>query len=228
VITLVLPFFWPIAPLLFLPGIPKWGEWVYQRVARARYGLACDSQCSADPLRPNTEDGRVAVFSSRGSKRPTLRYALALSGMTAVLLFCWYNRIEYYPFTGMQMYSRQPDKSGIVTYYKVLAHYESGLSERTYPEKVIGAMADSRYRKVLRTAFSPSQAHVSEKFFASLAALQNKKTENGQKVIRYEVQKWRWNFLAQPLDLKRGEVVERLEFRVPEANKSDPSWVRPA
>jgi predicted DCC family thiol-disulfide oxidoreductase YuxK len=42
-----LPLAWPVLPLLYVPGVPRLGQWLYLKVARNRYDLVpCDhGQC---------------------------------------------------------------------------------------------------------------------------------------------------------------------------------------
>lgn len=60
-----LPVGWPVAPLLYLPGVPTLGQWLYLKVARNRYNLVpCkDGVCSLPPqsTQPRTRPQADAV-----------------------------------------------------------------------------------------------------------------------------------------------------------------------
>ncbi len=202
VLTTVLPIFWPIAPLLFLPGIFWAGEKIYGWVARNRLKLIrCDSSCA-------TSDTTAPLLSH--STSPSFKAPLAISGFVALLFFCWYGRIEQYPLTGMQMYSRV--SKNILTYYKVLARRESGDISRAPIEEAIGAMADSRYRRVLQMAFEPEKVFICEKFLYACGLAYNYKAPSGQKITEFEIQKWVWDFNAHPSDPNHGDIADRFVF----------------
>jgi predicted DCC family thiol-disulfide oxidoreductase YuxK len=55
-----LPLLWPLAALLWFPGVIWIAEWVYQRISRNRYWLSrvfgCKEACAVLPARPRSED----------------------------------------------------------------------------------------------------------------------------------------------------------------------------
>lgn len=137
------------------------------------------------------------------------RFQLAISALLVVLLFCWFRQIEFFPFTAMQMYTQPLAQPEVATYYKVLAQYESGVTARAYPEDVIKAVADGRYRRVIRRCFIPERVQVCEKFLLTVGSTFNKDAPLGERMQQLEVQEWMWNFRDNPLDPQHGAMVDR-------------------
>jgi predicted DCC family thiol-disulfide oxidoreductase YuxK len=216
-LSLALPVLWITSPWLFFPGVARLGRRVYASVARNRLnGLRCDSACEVEPLAPSV-DVRLSPMKER-TCRPV--YSFALAALTAVLLFCWAQRIEFYPFTAMQMYTKW-GPVGPITYYKVIARYESGETSRAPLEKAIPAMADSRYRAVIANAFSPSKVDVSRKYLVAVAAAYNSRALPGRRLTELEIQKWQWDYLANPSDEKYGLLSDRFVFDARESASVD-------
>jgi hypothetical protein len=141
-------------------------------------------------------------------------YRRRLLTMMAVLMLCWLCRLEFYPFTGMQMFSSY-NTSGVILYDKVLAHYASGAIARAPIEQCLGAMADSRYRRVLAMTWDERQQQVSQEFFQMCGARWNQRAAAGERIIQFEVQRWQWDFQAQPQHATYGEVLSRRLYAVP-------------
>lgn len=136
-------------------------------------------------------------------------YPLIVSVFSTTLLICWFNRVEFYPFTTWAMFSGK-HTSGVVTYQKLLAHYESGLTERAYPENIIPALFDTRYRKVIEKCFlGKPKAVLCDKFFKTIGSVYNKKARSGNKIAKFEIQNWQWNFRKHPSDPDYGNLVKR-------------------
>jgi len=207
VIALALPAFWPLAPWLFLPGLSSLGALVYRFVARSRLKLVwCDSHC---PVQPSEETESTTVTVRNGARR-NFSYALLVSGITVVAMYCWFYRIEFYPFTSWHLYSGL-NTTGKVEYYKVLARYESGMMSPARLEDGIGALAfDGRYSPFLEQCFGePSDIHSCKRFLTAEASVYNKKARPGGKITHYEIQQWTWDFRANPLDPQHGNLVKR-------------------
>ena len=161
IIALALPAFWPLAPWLFLPGISWLGAVAYGYVARNRLKLlSCHSHCQVQPAEGNELTGVAA----RNDLDRGFGYALAVSGLIFICSYCWFYRIEFYPLTSWHLYSGS-NTSGKITYRKVLAHYESGVTSPARLEDTIGALAlDNRYAPFLEKCFGqPSECrHLQE------------------------------------------------------------------
>ena len=207
VIALALPAFWPLAPWLFLPGISSLGALVYRFVARNRLKLLwCDSHCPVQL----SEESESTIVIVRNDARRNFSYALLVSGVTVVAVFCWFYRIEFYPFTSWHLYSGL-NTTGKVEYHKVLARYESGMMSPARLEDGIGALAlDGRYSPFLEQCFGePSDQYSCKKFLTAEASVYNKKAHPDGKITHYEIQLWTWDFRANPLDPQHGNLVKR-------------------
>jgi len=132
--------------------------------------------------------------------------------MISVLLHCWFYRIEFYPFTAMQMFS-SVDTSGVVPYTKVLAHRESGaISPARFTDDI-----NARYGRVLRQCIGQMQlkdVDICKKFLQTTASAHNKKARPGEKITKYEIQIWKWDFRSNPSDPNYGNLTKRLFFEI--------------
>ena len=197
----VLPLFWPLFPLMFLPGVPWIGQGIYQRVARQRLA---GTRCGLKGC-PGSAGSDVAPAPVR---REGI-WPLGISALAAFLIFCWYVKVEQFPFTAMQMYTKSYART--VTYYRVKAQLESGEWVRAYPEKVIGAMSDGRYRRCIRQAFaSEKERKVCELFLQACGKEHNRTAPPGRRWTALEVQKWIWDYEAAPSDREHGQFSDRV------------------
>ena len=208
-LALALPAFWPLAPWLFLPGISSVGGSLYRYVARNRLKLLrCDFHCT---LQPSEENWSAGVIRTNDAERG-LRYALAVSGMIFVLLHCWLYRFEFYPFTGMPMYAGV-NTSGVITYLKNMAHDESGAVYPASFEEYMGVLShNARFERVLghcMTQKQPKDVDICKKFMHAAASAHDKTAHHGEKVTKYEIQIWTWDFRSYPFDPNHGKVTER-------------------
>jgi predicted DCC family thiol-disulfide oxidoreductase YuxK len=210
-IALALPALWPLAPWLFLPGISRLGQAVYGYAARHRLRLlTCDSSCPTEPL----QSGAPTVTLPTRSARTSFAYGVAVACMIAAMGFFWLRQIEYYPFTAVQMFTGS--KSPMVTYFKTLGHRESGGVSQIYLEDAIGAWSiNSRYEPLFDLCFGPpSRLDICRKSLAALGSAYNKKAPPGEKLRAYELQKWEWDFRANPSDPQYGNMVGRFVFNL--------------
>jgi predicted DCC family thiol-disulfide oxidoreductase YuxK len=212
-IALALPAFWPLAPWLFLPGISTLGASLYGYIARNRLKLLwCDSHCA---LQSSEESGLAGVANTNDPERG-FRYALAVSGVMLVLLHCWFYRIEFYPFTAMQMFSHV-DSSGVIYYFKVLTHRESGATAPARFEDDIGMMArNGRYGvfiQVCERQLRLKDVYMCEKVLHAIASAHNN-ARPGDKITKYEIQVWEWDFRSNPSDPNHGNVIRRVIFEI--------------
>ena len=131
-------------------------------------------------------------------------------------LFCWFFRIEFYPFTSWHLYSGS-NTSGKVQYRKVFAQRESGVSSHARFEDTIGALAlDNRYASHLDKCFGeqPGDVETCKKFLSAAASAYNKKAQPGERVRQYEIQVWIWDFLSYPFDPNYGKLTDRFAFEI--------------
>jgi hypothetical protein len=131
-----------------------------------------------------------------------------LRALAGILLFCWAIRIEEYPFTAMQMYSK-PNRTGVIEWYAVVATLESGATERAPIERTLPALRDSRYRRALRKGFDPQSRRGAEALLATFLRDYNAQASPGARIARVEVQRWRWDYARQPDDPDHGELDAR-------------------
>src|SRR5262245_11436547 len=210
-----IPLFWPLVLVLFFPGITWLGVSVYRYVAprRLRF-LKCDAECSAQPA--DAVDSGVAPVTA--ASRGVLRPALVISAVAVVMLYCWANRIEKYPVTDMHMFAGV--SQSVVTYYKVSGQSESGPISRAYLEDTVGAMSlNSRYEGLFDLCFgAPDELELCHKWMAALASAYNRKARPGERMTAYEIQKWRWDFGANPRDPQYGALTDRFVFRIEPAD----------
>ena len=179
IIALALPAFWPLAPWLFFPGLSRLGAAAYRYVARNRLRLlSCHSHCQVQRAEANELTGVAA----RKDLDRGFGYALAISGLIFVSSYCWLNRVEFYPLTSWHLYAGS-DTSGQITYRKVLAHYESGVTSPARLEDTIGALAlDNRYAPLLVKCFGqPIDVGVCKKFLSAAGSVYNKKARTWRK-----------------------------------------------
>ncbi len=203
--ALWLPAFWAVAPLLFLPGISTLGLAVYRMVASHRLKLLkCDSTCPFEPVGGGAPELARPAENAAG----ILRGPALVCIVATILMWSWLYGVEFYPLSTMQMYTG-PVTSGVITYYKVLGRDQGGRVARAYPEEMIGAVSDTRYRLVLASWFPTGAGSACDKFLAACAAAHNKNTPPGAKLTQLELQKWTWDFRARPLDPSHGELVGR-------------------
>jgi hypothetical protein len=126
----------------------------------------------------------------------------------AVLLGAWSLRLELFPLTAMQVYA-SPERNGVVEYHRLLAHYESGGTARLRPERWIGALADTRYRRVLRRTFESEEGRRTGDAFLAACARAHARRAPADALAALEVQRWRWDFRSHPGDARHGAAVAR-------------------
>ena len=143
----------------------------------------------------------------------SFKYPLVISGFIFTLMFCWLYRIEFYPLTAMQMFSGS-NTSGIVTYHKLIAHYESGNSGKLEPVKIIPTLFDTRPRSITKMCFLQDKAKFNKcsSFMNSLITIHNNQVTQEGKIEKLEVQRWTWDFHFHPGDGQYGNLVDRHIF----------------
>jgi len=212
-LALALPALWPIAPVLFVPGVTALGQRLYASIARRRVTLTtCDASCA-------TEASASAPVVSPSFVRPSGRFAfacgLAIATCMAVQWYVWTNRTEFYPFTSVQMFTDPPRT--MVTYFKTMARLESGEVIPIQLERTLPVMSiNSRYEELFMLCFSRAAENVAlcKKTLGVLGFAYNEKADVGRRVTQLEIQKWRWDFLAQPKDPNHGDVIEHVVSEV--------------
>jgi len=148
------------------------------------------------------------AFASAVWPRPILALLVAF-GVISV------TRLEWYPISDMHMYS-SVDTAGVIRYPQVFAQLASGQVVEGRPEKVIRAMDDARYRRLLRLAKKDAKNSVVVEFFTTCGRLHNARAATpAERIVAFEVV-WRsWDFAHHPTDPERGKVSKRVRFAIP-------------
>jgi hypothetical protein len=146
--------------------------------------------------------------------RSTRRQAFVARAFIVVAFACWASRTEKFPLTGMQMFSRMSPAEP-VEYVRPLARYEDGTVERARFEKWIGAMADTRYRWLLRDwGRHPERIPLAREFMDACAARANAGAAPGRRIVGFDLEVRRWDFRRNPADPERGELLSVLRHDV--------------
>ncbi|HEU0054613.1 MAG TPA: hypothetical protein VFQ39_15605 [Longimicrobium sp.] len=146
--------------------------------------------------------------------RSTLRQAFVARAFLVVAFACWASRTEKFPLTGMQMFSRMSPPEP-VEYVVPLARYADGGVEPARFERWIGAMADTRYRWLLRDwGRRPERLPLLREFMDACAARANEGAAPGRRIVGFDLEVRRWDFRAHPADPARGELLATLHHDV--------------
>ena len=205
VLAFALPPLWPVAPWLFLPGALTLGNAVYGYISRRRLAFTkCDPACSVE----DAQGAKSAVSNPGRQRRYGLVCGLTVAAVIAIQGFFWLNRIEYYPFTAVQMFTGKVQT--VVTYYKTLGHWESGRVSPVYLEDTLGVFSiNSRYEGLFLVCFGDAEQNaLCRKTLGILGSAYNRKA-SGDKLTRLEIQRWKWDFAANPRDPNYGELDAR-------------------
>ena len=174
---------------------------------------------------------RVAAW--RGSAAETARDVVALPDLARVLhrqsrvaaaflattFLVWATRTEKFPLTAMQMFSR-PVPPEPVEYVRPLVYYADGSSEQARFERWIGAVADTRYRRLIRD-WSPERVGVLRDFLDAAAQRANADAPPERRVRGFRLELRRWDFRRDPADPERGRLEGVLEHEVRGATLSN-------
>jgi hypothetical protein len=138
--------------------------------------------------------------------------------LAALLVTCWALRIEEFPFTAMQMYSK-PNLTGVIDWIAVTATFESGETRRAPIEDAIPAFRDARYRRVLRQSFDadPENRALAERFLEAFLRAYDASAKPGERIVAVEVQRWHWDYARDPDAPAHGQLAERYEVRATRA-----------
>src|SRR5205814_1314395 len=135
---------------------------------------------------------------------------LAVGALAALLLAVWAVSFEYYPFTGVQMYSDRRT-STVIAYLKVLGHYESGAVAPIRLDYAIPGLKDTRYRRAIDLCFDPNPAgqRTAERFLLLCADRLNRRARPGDRLAAIEVQRWKWDYGKNADDPNFGQITSR-------------------
>ena len=168
--------------------------------------------------------GREGVArSADGAARPDLALALRRQSHVAGIFLAaafvvWATRTEKFPFTAMQMFSR-PLPPAPVEYVRPLVYYADGSREAARFERWIGAMADSRYRRLIRD-WAPERVGVLHDFLDAAALRANADAPPERRIRAFRLELRRWDFRRDPRDPERGRLESVLVHEVRERGPS--------
>jgi hypothetical protein len=140
--------------------------------------------------------------------------------LVVILAGVWIARLEWYPFSAWQMYStpRTAQALRVVEYVKVFAIDESGAA---WPAHLGRMMQFPRYWRVVSEGFEGAHKRATaEKFLVACGTYFNRAAPPGGRITQLRVENWRWDFVANPDDPRRGSSVGEIVVPVPDA--SDP------
>jgi predicted DCC family thiol-disulfide oxidoreductase YuxK len=200
-----LPALWIAAPLLRVPGASRLGAWVYRNVAVRR--PRCIEACATEPA------AAPAAFASELTTMQRFGYVLSIAALTVVMSVAFHYRIEFYPFTAMQLFTGL--QGSTVTYFRVMGTRQSGERTRVRLEDGIAALRfNQRYRiAAYEHCFGqPAEKDVCRKFLSATMAVYNQKSAPRDRFTSLEVNKWLWDFRSSPDDPMRGRIAERYVF----------------
>jgi hypothetical protein len=165
----------------------------------------------------------ATIAAAPPAPRVEARWLRRARALAALLIACWALRIEEFPFTAMQMYS-QPNLSGGVDWYAVVATDARGAKSRAPIEAAFPALRDARYRRVVRQSFGggPEKRALAETFVRAFLREHNARRPPGERLVAVEVQRWRWDFARTPDDPRHGALAEHWSVRAEEQEGSEP------
>lgn len=128
----------------------------------------------------------------------------------------WSKDVKYYPFSPFAMYrdGRQVEH-GVIEYFRVFSRFKSGEVTKFHPEKVIFALADTRYRTFLSQAFTGQSVPATHRFWKQCARLYNERSDPSHQIAAVELQKWRWDFLNQATYPPSASLINSVVIAIP-------------
>jgi hypothetical protein len=164
-----------------------------------------------------SEHGEFAadVGSQRAVPSGELRvngFVLGSVSACTLLLVVGVGRFEGYPLTAWQMYSTTVRVAE--THSKnAVCRLSSGVTQRFYPDRYIGALKDGRFRDHYWRAFSDAHRRPLVLLIDHCVAEHNKSAAPQQRIVEVEIQSRRFDFSSGPPTPPRGTLVEA--FNVP-------------
>lgn len=132
------------------------------------------------------------------------RQAIVAQGFVLLAFFLWASRTENFPLTAMQMFSRARAPQS-VQYVRPVVRYADGTVEQARFERWIWAMADSRYRWLLRDwEEHPERIDVLRQFLDVAAA---RSALEGKPVREFDMEVRAWDYRKEPRDPGRGKIL---------------------
>lgn len=117
------------------------------------------------------------------------RWSYACLALGILFFVAWERPLERYPLTAWQMFSGNCRHEPDIVYYKALAHYPDGSAGEIRLDRLVGAVADSRFHDIYRHGEGPTRMLLR----SALAAARQRTTASRSVPTALEVQRWRWN-----------------------------------
>ena len=154
-------------------------------------------------------DAPVSAHQSQlGSIRTRILGTAAVPAVVGFSLFVWAMDCEFYPFSAWGMF-KYKNTSGTLTYHKPLVFYTNGDVEEARFDRWIGAMADTRYRRMLEVNRHPELA---EKFFDASIERANATDPKRRTVDHFVIETWNWDFRNEPQSPTYGTLVKSMIY----------------
>jgi hypothetical protein len=134
------------------------------------------------------------------------RHAWLVATVVTVLFGTWLARLEFYPLTSLQMFSRV-NRSGVVEYYRLVGERSSGAVAPFALEPCV--FRSFALMPPLKAVFGGTHRDPTRELLATCAARHNAAAAADDKLTRVEIQRWRWDFRADPTSPTHGAVSER-------------------
>jgi hypothetical protein len=158
------------------------------------------------------------IESARDISRTVRIESVVARAFLVVVFVVWSTRTEKFPLTAMQMFSRSVE-IGPVVYVRPVVYYEDGTHEQARFERWIGAVSDTRYRRLLRDWDArPERIALLHQFLSIVAARANASAPPGRRIDHFELEMRKWDFRKAPDDPDRGQLVRLVRHDVAAAN----------
>lgn len=157
--------------------------------------------------RARTAAQSAAWVPSPSAADPAARRLLGVArAFLGVACLAWATRTEKFPITAMQMFSR-PQPLEPVEYVRPLVVYEDGTVAPARFERWIGAVADARYRRLLRDWDTHPERVALLNEFLDACARRAAAAPHGRRIRGFVLETRRWDFRRHPRDPERGALV---------------------
>ena len=161
--------------------------------------------------RPHFRTGEQTVNAqvSNGIRPRPLSYlpAVATALAAATFLVAWVWSVEYYPLSAWRMYST-PEHKGPFLYFKIIATLENGSSIVIPTRDLSPALLPNARYLLARVFHATRRSEIFDRFLAAYVRRRNRNLTFGSPISSMEVQRWRWNYTADPNDPRFGWVTD--------------------
>lgn len=211
VVAGAVPALWMVWPFLAIPGLSNLSAAVYRGIAGNRMNLlkcepdgACEMKPAGEPTRAvgyaaPTTGTALAARTGWLASLYGIRGPLSAAFIICLMLGAWSVKVEYYPFTSMQMFSSYTPGSK-VSYYRAYVTYEDGTTELARFENM--GQGAPRYHPVLKFAFTDhtgtgiGKRECIELMTRSANWWNTNAVPPGKRIVRFETNHYQWDFVA--------------------------------